>query len=302
MYQRLDVLPRFRRRTRPLLWCSPLLFWLTTSYATPVHAPSRGPAQLVRLAYEAPSDVPRIEARDLPPALFDRKVDEERKKALFVEVLLPLVLLENEAVAEQRDRMLPLLHGLEQGRPVHERDRHWLLGLAVRYRIAGDPLSDPTARRELRAKVDIVPVELALAQAAIESGWGRSRAARVDHDLFGMKAKPGRESRHARASAGKVKRAPRFATLREAVQGYVLTLNSHNAYHRFRQLRAALRARNRPLDGERLAQGLEKYSTRGRDYVRTVQAAIRRNNFERFNLAALDSFWLDETRASKEQG
>jgi Bax protein len=289
------------RPSRMLAWCAPLLAWALSSGATPLTPlPQRAP-HFAALAYEAPLDVPRIELHELPHALYRRDLGEDNRKALFIEVLLPLVLLENEQVAQQRDYLSELVSVLDRGESLSAADRLWLRALAAKYRVAGDPSESPSARRALRARVDIVPVDLALAQAATETGWGWSRAARVEHDLFGMKVGPAQAPKRRGAGNRRREHAPKFSDLRQAVHAYVLTLNTHGAYTRFRQLRAGLRSRNEPLAGERLANGLQKYSTQGRGYVRIIQSAIRRHDLERYDLATLHPFTADELAALKQR-
>jgi Bax protein len=72
----------------------------------------------------------------------------------------------------------------------------------------------------------------------------------------------------------------RFDTVRDAVASYVRNLNSHPTYEELRNLRAALRAEDKPLLGVNLAEGLDGYSERGEAYVREVQAMIRQNELE----------------------
>ena len=55
---------------------------------------------------------------------------------------------------------------------------------------------------ELLIKVDKVPVSLALAQAAIESGWGTSRFAQEGNALFGQWTYDGEGIKPAGSDAG----------------------------------------------------------------------------------------------------
>jgi Bax protein len=79
----------------------------------------------------------------------------------------------------------------------------------------------------------------------------------------------------------------KFETFRESVRTYMTTLNSHNAYKRFRVMRARLRQDGQPLDGYRLAAGLSKYSTLGQGYVKKVRTLIRSNDLDRYSAAAV---------------
>jgi Bax protein len=126
--------------------------------------------------------------------------------------------------------------------------------------------------------VDAVPVSLALAQAAKESGWGTSRFAREGYALFG--------ERCFETGCGMVPRArrkglshevTRFDSPREAVASYVRNLNTHPDYAEFRQLRAKLRQAPSPHPGIDLAGSLTSYSERREAYVREIREMIRFN-------------------------
>jgi Bax protein len=230
--------------------------------------------------------VPRREVEEPPETLRDRSLNSAAKKRVFIDTVLPLVLMENEAVALKRERMLSLLERIEQGTALSARDKAWLTHLAREYRVKDDLLTSEEARKKLRQRVDVIPVELALAQAAIESGWGRSRYLHSERDLFGMTAfRPGRGSE--RSVKGK-KQEPKFSSLRDSVSTYMLVLNAHPAYRPMRVIRTKLRKEEKPLDGVRLADGLTKYSERGQAYIKMVKTMIRSSDLDRYALAMLE--------------
>jgi Bax protein len=154
-------------------------------------------------------------------------------------------------------------------------------------------------QQRLLRRVDEVPVALALAQAAIESGWGTSRFVHQANNLFGHWT-----YRHDRGlvprerEAGKTHRVRIFTTLRSSVQAYLHNLNTGRAYRHLRLLRAILRENDQPLDGEHLAAGLLHYSERGQAYVDEVRTLIRSNHLTHFETVRLregtwrlPSFW-----------
>ncbi|CAK0775347.1 Bax protein [Gammaproteobacteria bacterium] len=229
-------------------------------------------------------EVPRREVKDVPHAL-QEEVDGGDKQRVFVDTLLPLVLMENELIEGKRKKMLKHFASLARGEALGAEDREWLRTLAADYRVDRDPLTDSQARRELLGRVDIVPVDLALAQAATETGWGASHSARKDRDLFGM---TGMRSHHTiRTASGRVVRAPKFSSLREAVRTYIHNLNSHDAYQSLRAIRTKLRTEQRTLQGGAVADGLVKYSTRGVRYVKQIRTVIHQHNLNRYINARL---------------
>jgi Bax protein len=208
--------------------------------------------------------VPRLVVEQLPGDLADLDSSDLRK-SVFIKALLPLLLLENERIAADRDRLAAILDG-------DDIDPVFLADLFERYDAPAGNL------RELLRRVDTVPVSLALAQAALESGWGTSRGAQAGHSVFG----------HMRFGLDDDGRVRHFADLPASVEAYALNLNSHRAYAEFRRARAALRAEGKALDGHNLAQHLLRYSERRMDYVRDVRSLMRANSLRSFDSARLD--------------
>lgn len=193
------------------------------------------------------------------------------KKQVFLRLMLPLVLVVNEEIAEDRRRLQAMAEG--RARP----DEGWLAEIAARYGAEG------AAPARLLRRVDTVPPSLALAQAAEESGWGTSRFVREANNLFG-------HTGHDIAPAGDPdgQRMASFASLHEAVRAYIHNLNTHAAYEPMRQARAAARARGASADGHALAGTLVRYSERGSAYVDTIRALIRANHLQKLDHARLD--------------
>jgi Bax protein len=141
----------------------------------------------------------------------------------------------------------------------------------------------------LRERVDAVPPSLALAQAAIESGWGGSRFAQSGNALFGQWTWKGQGIVPSRRNAGASHKIKSFGHLMEAVWGYVNNLNSHRAYRGLRERRLALSAAGRRLSGAELAGALAQYSERGDAYIGDLLSIIRQNGLEAFDSASLEN-------------
>lgn len=196
------------------------------------------------------------------------------RKHLFVKFMLPLVTRANEEVLAKRGRLLELETRAAAGIALSPAERAWLDDLADAYGL------DRTDFALLKARVDAVPMSLALAQAAEESGWGASRFARHGNALFGQRAAledGGMRPRDRARDEGVFVRT--FDGLQHSVRSYVYNLNTHNAYRKFRAQRSAMRDRHGYVDGFDLAGTLEKYSERGPDYIRTIRSIISRNGF-----------------------
>ncbi len=236
--------------------------------------------------------VPRVVLTDLPTGMTALESPDDRK-ALFVKTLLPLILMTNERIEKDRDRLLRL-HALKQsGESLAPQDRLWLAELAVQYGMA---VEGEVNTRSLLQRVDVVPASLALAQAAEESGWGTSRIAQKGNALFGEQTwKPedaGIAPRNRRQ--GDTYRFRAFDDPKGSVESYIRNLNTHRAYAQFRQMRASLHAKDKPIEGLTLANALVSYSERGDDYIRTIRSLIRVNNLSDFDRAVLTDDQMEE--------
>lgn len=237
-------------------------------------------AKFSRLGYdlaqvrEAGVDVPRIWA-DSVPGDMDRIQLVEKRKALFLKMMLPLVLIANEKIAEERSRVLKLKAMIDAGESLRQSDQHWLERMYSRYKVKAKA-KNRLAR--LLVHVDEVPPSLALAQAAIESGWGTSRFAREGNALFGEwtwgdTAGIVPEKRE----EGKTHKIRAFPSPLASVESYLGNLNSHRAYRKFRKMRAGMRNGGQDLDGARLATTLTAYSEKGQEYVDLLHLIMRAN-------------------------
>lgn len=219
--------------------------------------------------------------REQLPA-FDAIEDANQRKSVFFRHLLPVVEAENGRLEELRRVVASLADRRAAGRPLNRHQTRLLRELAERYR---SPVSDSLAAGffdSLLVRVDQVPASLVLAQAAMESGWGRSRFAREGLNLFGHWCEvPGCGLVPAKRPEGASYEVARFDSVRESVRKYMHNLNSHRAYRDFRAHRAELRRRGERLTGPLLADALGSYSERGSVYVTEIQAMIAANDLVR---------------------
>ena len=86
---------------------------------------------------------------------------------------------------------------------------------------------------------DIYPVniELLLAQAALESGWGNSRFARVGKNLFGIRTYDLKEPHMLPSNNPKKWGVKVYQHECDSVLNYITILNNGSAYKKYRQLR-----------------------------------------------------------------
>ncbi len=210
---------------------------------------------------------------------FERDGPVEVRKQAFFDYLAPRIRQVNAEVLAERQRLLALEARLEDGRPAGFRDRRWLRQRAVDYELEPDPDRSPAETVALlKPRIDIVPPELALVQAAVESGWGRSRFARQANNLFGhwcYEAGCGLVPRD--RTEGARHEVAAFESPRQSVERYLHNLNTHPPYRPFRQRRAAARAAGETPRALDLVNGLLRYSERREAYVDEIRSGIRTN-------------------------
>jgi Bax protein len=228
-------------------------------------------------------EVPRAYLTNIPARWRDRVADEvtvDIKKRLFFRLGMPLVLRANELIERRRKKAQRIGTAVVAGDAVAAEDAAWLERTAVTYAVK-DPEApfDAATLAALLKRIDIVPVSLALAQAAEESGWGTSRFAAEGNSLFGQWSWDENAIRpeQQRAALGDYGIAA-FETPLESVISYMHNLNTHRAYAALRDQRAALRAAGEPIDGWALAETLTSYSERRAAYVDSLHTIMRVND------------------------
>ena len=225
--------------------------------------------------------VPRIFLARVPAGLADVKQSTDRKD-VFLRVMLPLVLEANERVQQQRAQLLVMDAKLAAGHPLTAEQQERLNRIAAAYGVDADRI-DLLLRR-----VDAVPPSLALAQAAIESGWGTSRFILEGNAVFGQWAWGDEEGLvpHGR-EIGKTHKIKSFQLLTDSVRAYVHNLNTHNAYNGFREKRQMLRAEGKQLDGMALVSTLGAYSELKGQYLDMLRSIITANDLQPLDGARL---------------
>lgn len=222
---------------------------------------------------------PRLVVVGLPGDLVGEVPIEERKSA-FLATVLPAVLIANREIMVERLRLLRLIGAERQGRDIPAEDRDWLAEMAERYGTA------PAAPGKLRHRIDVIPVSLAVAQAAVESGWGAARFAQEGTALYGIHGHNGEDAVAAQEKDGLYLRG--YDSVLASVRDYARLLNSHQAYAAFRETRARRQAAGHAMSGTVLAGTLTRYSELNETYVKILRRVIRDNGLERLDAARLE--------------
>ncbi len=196
------------------------------------------------------------------------------KKKLFFAFMKPIVMNENNKITQQRQNII----ALKAKDHLSDNDIAALQSLVTMYGLRLPTSPDDKFWESLLNRVDIIPVELALVQAANESAWGRSHFARDGNNYFGQWCfRKGCGIVPRQRSSGASHEVRRFKSATESVHAYMKNINTSKAYTELRKMRSNLRKRNIPIHAVILANGLKHYSERGMAYVKTIRAMIRSN-------------------------
>ena len=203
--------------------------------------------------------------------------DTKKKRELFIKIVLPLILNENEKITEDRKKLFKIL--AKNFNTVGE--RVWLKRRFKEYKIKDQDLG------QLKMRMDIIPVSIALAQAANESGWGTSRFALEGNALFGQWTWSKKGISPKKKDPNKNHKVLQFQILKASVKAYKNNLNTHNAYQEFREARAQLRQENKQITGLDLIKYLKNYAAIGDKYVSIIKDIIEKNSLTDFDHANL---------------
>ena len=226
--------------------------------------------------------VPRVFLASMPDDI-GAMLEIPRKKALFFKAVLPLILKVNAEISEDRKRLWDLKSRLVKAEVLPASERLWLIVMAERYNVKRGSVN------ELIKRVDIIPVSLALAQAAEESGWGTSRFTREGNAMFGQwTTAKGEGLVPLDRDENKTHKVKAFKSLFHSVRAYARNLNTHRAYQGLRSMRLQLRKKGAPIRGYILAESLLSYSERGDDYVKALRSLMTVNKLKYFDKAVLN--------------
>ena len=191
-----------------------------------------------------------------------------KKKNLFIKIVLPLILEENNRIKLDRKKLFTVLNKNKNT----NLEKKWLNLKFKQYGVVNKDLST------LKIRMDEIPVSLAIAQAAKETGWGTSRFALEGNALFGQWTWSGEGIKPAGADNDSNHKVMKFKILKSSVRAYQRNLNTHSSYKDFRFARAELRDNKMKLDSLILANYLDKYAETGKEYVKILKKIIKQNN------------------------
>lgn len=191
------------------------------------------------------------------------KVKNKGKKQIFIETLIPIIDKIKNSINKERDYVESLLGK----KSLEEKEKKYLSEMYSKYNVKSSKIDD------LLNKMIIPPTSLILAQASLESGWGRSKVAIEGNNLFGMKSTLKDPVRAVKVGAKDFYK--KYETLEDSVQDYIMTLSRHKSYV---HLRGGI---NSGKDSIELVKLLGNYSEVKNVYEQRLTQIIKKNDLQK---------------------
>jgi Bax protein len=214
---------------------------------------------------------------DLLPKEIKNIESIKKRKELFIQIVLPLILEENNRIGLDRKRLFAILNKNNNTKS----EKKWLNNKFKQYGVVNQDLTT------LKIRMDEIPVSLAIAQAGNETGWGTSRFALEGNALFGQWTWSGDGIKPAASGSNTKHKIMKFKILQASVRAYQRNLNTHSSYRKFREARAIQRDNDGNLNSLKLVKYLDKYSEIGIEYTIILKQIIKQNSLTEFDDAKL---------------
>jgi Bax protein len=209
-------------------------------------------------------------ANEIPEEYYDIK-DSKKMKKTFFSYILVLSKKQNALILQDREfikNTYNFINTLDVNSTKYKRFKT----IAKRYKLKRD-----YSLKTYLTKIDIIPNSLVLAQAAVESGWGKSRFFTKANNIFGQWTWSGVGLTPLSRDAGKKHKIKIFSSLEESVKGYMINLNVGWGYKDFRAVRYELREEKNVLKGTDLTHTLVNYSQKKEVYTKLLKNIIISN-------------------------
>jgi len=197
----------------------------------------------------------------------------KKRKNLFIQIVLPLIIEENTKIKLDRKKLFVILNKNSNSMS----DIEWVKKKFKQYGVSKNDLS------ALKIRMDEIPVSLAIAQAAKETGWGTSRFAQKGNALFGQWTWSGNGIKPAGADIDSKHKVASFKVLKASVKAYQRNINTHPSYKKFRKERAIQRDNYGKLNSLELVKYLDKYAETGVEYTKILTKIIKQNSLIDFD-------------------
>jgi len=201
--------------------------------------------------------------------------DSAKQKEEFIRQMKILVDKSNEEIRKEREFITNFFAKAmpDAFRGLNQQNVGYLISLRNKYGV--ESLFD---RDEYFKRIDVIPMSLALAQASLESGWGKSRFAREANNLFGHWTYSGVGLMPQNRTIGRTHMIRIFGSLQKSVNSYMLNLNTNDAYTLFRERRLIARNSGKAFTGIDAAKTMVNYSELKEEYNKMIKEMIEQNN------------------------
>lgn len=212
------------------------------------------------------------------PKNFDDLTSSQKQ---FILELAPKIIEANKEIKTARKQIIQIKNDyLKNGKLTSEEEK-FLSNVSSQYDINTFKLDDEKDKNameeeldDLMNRVDVIPARLVMAQAIIESGWGKSYFAKEAYNYFGIHCYSigcGIVPKGAPNADFEVKKYP---DIESGIEDYLHILNTFSAYDDLRKARSQMRSEGKTLDPVQLAASLTRYSQKGAEYVTLIRNVI----------------------------
>ena len=199
------------------------------------------------------------------PKWYYRLKDVDKTKTAFIKILSPLIDKENQKILNSRAKTIRIFS--KNFFEWSKQDIIFLAKTAKRYKI-----NSIYNKKEFLKRVNIIPKNLVLAQAAIESGWGKSRFVKEANNIFGQWTFSDFGLVPNDRDKDKKHKLRVFKNLSSSIRAYMKNLNSNRAYKEFREARFVKKDH---FDAFEAAKHLKRYSQLKDEYVKILTKTIK---------------------------
>jgi len=232
--------------------------------------------------------IPRMYFPYIPKNISQYEIN--KKKSVFIAILLPIALRANELVMEER-KLMKIAFSTNNIFQIERFSKKYKVKNFKKINFSNLNRSGlRTIKLELLNKINTIPISLILAQSIIESGWGASRFAQEGNALFGQWTWKNDDGIKPKENLDANFSVKDFKNLLESVNSYVLNLNTHPAYKELRNFRISQYNAGKNVTGNDMANFLEKYAEIGFEYITKVKNMIKKNQLSKFENSTLATF------------
>ena len=212
------------------------------------------------------------------PSWYYKIKSTKQQKQAFVEIMLPLIQAENRKIEVLRKTIINIFN--DPFYLINPKKITFLTKIAKIYKI-----KNITDKNEFLKKIDKIPPSLALAQAAIESGWGKSRFVKKANNIYGHWTYSNKGlAPKSKYDHIKIDYSIRiFPSLEASIAAYMKNLNRNPAYKEFRNLREKYNQKHIPFTGLEAADTMTNYSQKKDEYVKLLKKMIIKNHWDKYD-------------------